>query len=53
MTNEEYLDQIQKILEQEKITKRLQQQILETVRELLDYYSIEFVRELLPSLFKA
>lgn len=52
MTNEEYLTQVEKILIQEEIEDHLQNQILETVRELLDHYSVEFVRDLLPTLFE-
>ncbi|MBO0455067.1 hypothetical protein [Candidatus Enterococcus murrayae] len=52
MTKEEYLNQIVGILRQEKIEYALQQQIIETVTELLEQYNVEFVSELLPSLFK-
>ncbi|MGG5368441.1 hypothetical protein [Enterococcus sp. AZ196] len=52
MTKKEYLTHVKDLLEKEKIKPSLQLQIMETVTELLDYYSVDFVRELLPSLFK-
>lgn len=52
LTKKEYLTHVKDLLEKEKIKPSLQLQIMETVTELLDYYSVEFVRELLPSLFK-
>lgn len=52
MTNEEYLNQVGKILKQEKIDTHLKLQILETVTELLEHYSVDFVSGLLTSLFK-
>ncbi|MFQ7233457.1 MAG: hypothetical protein ACLRPU_01185 [Enterococcus hulanensis] len=52
MTKEEYLEQVETILMKENVKPHLKAQILETVIELLEYYSVDFVRELLPSLFK-
>lgn len=52
LTNEEYLNQVDKILKQEKIEAHLKLQILETVTELLKHYSVDFVSGLLTSLFK-
>ncbi|WP_429958097.1 hypothetical protein [Enterococcus sp. AZ196] len=52
MTKKEYLTHVKDLLEREKIKPFLQLQIMETVAELLDYYSVDFVRELLPSLFR-
>ncbi|MGM0110141.1 hypothetical protein IGI52_000437 [Enterococcus sp. DIV0187] len=51
MTNEEYIIHITKVLSKENIEPHLQVQILETITELLEYYSVDFVRELLPTLF--
>lgn len=52
MTKKEYLTQVKDLLKKEEIKPSLQLQIMETVTELLNYYSVEFVRELLPSLFQ-
>ncbi|WP_171004983.1 hypothetical protein [Enterococcus hulanensis] len=52
MTKEEYLKQVNALLEKENVKPHLKLQIVDTVIELLEYYSVEFVRELLPSLFK-
>lgn len=52
MTKEEYMKEVKGILEKENVKPHLRVQILETVIELLDYYSVESVRELLPSLFQ-
>lgn len=53
MEKEKYLEDIGLLLEQENIEPYLQQQIIETVRELLDYYSAEFVSDFLSTLFKS
>lgn len=52
MIKEEYIDHVAKILKKEGLTSSLQLQILETVTELMDYYSVEFVQDLLPTLFQ-
>jgi hypothetical protein len=51
MSKEEYLQHVSCLLKQEQIEPHLQLQILDTVRELLTFYSVEFVRELLPTFF--
>lgn len=52
MTNEDYLKQVKSLLEKENVKPHLKIQILETVEELLKYYSVDFICELLPTLFK-
>ncbi len=52
MTKNDYVDHVRSLLEKENIEPRLKMQILETVTELLEYYSVDFVLELLPTLFK-
>ncbi|MCB6916191.1 hypothetical protein LIZ91_06285 [Enterococcus avium] len=52
MTNEDYLKQVKILLDKENVKPHLKVQILETVIELLEHYSVDFVRELLPSLFR-
>lgn len=52
MTKEEYIQQIAVILKREKVELQLQFEILETIDELLDYYSVDFANEVLPSLFR-
>ena len=52
MAKEDYLHQIMLLLKKEGIRLSLQVQILETVDELLDYYTVEFVQTLLPTLFQ-
>lgn len=52
LTNEEYINKVAAVLRQEDVEYQMQLQILETVSELLEYYSIDFVKELLPSLFQ-
>lgn len=47
----EYLRQVSVVLKRENVEFQLQLEILETIDELLDHYSIDFVKELLPSLF--
>ncbi|MGM0111217.1 hypothetical protein [Enterococcus sp. DIV0187] len=50
MTKEEMLLLIMKFLHEESIEPHLQREILGTVAELLNHYSVEFVQDLLPSL---
>lgn len=52
MAKEDYLHQVTLLLEKEGIELSMQLQILETVDELLDYYSVEFVQTLLPTFFQ-
>ena len=52
LKNQEYLNQVAELLKRENIEPHLQRQILGTVNELLKHYSVSFVRELLPTLFK-
>jgi len=52
MTKEELMIFIMKSLHQENVEPHLQKEIISTVGELLNYYSVEYVQELLPSLLK-
>lgn len=52
VTEDEYLAHIAEILKQENVEPHVQRQLLDAVSELLKYYSLEYVRELLPSLLK-
>lgn len=52
VSKEEYIERLAACLREEKIELHLQQQIVETVEELLKYYDIEYVEKLLPSLFE-
>lgn len=51
LTKKEYVQQIAALLQREKVELQLQLEILETISELLDHYSIDFVKEVIPSLF--
>lgn len=51
MTREDYLHHVSLLLGNEGIELQLQLKILETIDELLGYYSVEFVQDLLPTLF--
>ncbi|HFE9852874.1 hypothetical protein [Enterococcus faecalis] len=52
MTNIEYLNYIAKKLTAEELEPYVKWQIIRTIEELLEYYSVEFIQELLPSLSK-
>lgn len=52
MTKEEMIVFFMKFLHQENIEPHLQKEILNNVAELLKYYSVEYVQELLPSLLR-
>ncbi|MDT2640851.1 hypothetical protein P7D31_12100 [Enterococcus dongliensis] len=52
LEKEKYIEAVGQLLIQENIEPHLTLQILETVRELLDYYSVDFVSDFLPTLFK-
>lgn len=50
MTEQEYIELIEKKLTEREIEPYLKVQLIETISELLNHYSVSFVQELLPSL---
>lgn len=52
MTNEEYLNHVAQMLTAKDIEPHIKFQIINTIEELLNYYSVEFVQDLLPTLLQ-
>ncbi|MDT2449884.1 hypothetical protein [Enterococcus avium] len=50
LTNEEYLNYVVQMLTTTGIEPHVKFQIIGTIEELLNYYSVEFVQDLLPTL---
>ncbi len=53
MTKQEYIELIEKKLTEREIEPHLKAQLIETISELLNHYSVCFVQELLPSLLSS